>query len=222
MSERWEKLRNSHKGETCLVIGNGPSLKDMPLRFLKSYPSFGSNRIYLLKGFTPTYYVAVNDLVILQSLDEIRKIKSEALFVKDTFPMLDEWYPLHSRLNHGFGLEPEFGIYEGYTVTFVSLQLAYFMGFQIVLLAGVDHKYQYPGNPNEETKARELDANHFDPHYFGPGTVWNNPDLKMSEEAYASAAVTFEKAGREIINITPGSALNVFDKQDWKNWWKNG
>ena len=62
-------MKNRHKGETALVIGNGPSLSDMPLGFLTMYHSFGTNRIYLLDGFMPDYYVAVNNLVIEQFND---------------------------------------------------------------------------------------------------------------------------------------------------------
>ena len=40
-------MKNSRKGETCLIIGNGPSLANIPLKFLKKYASFGTNRIYL-------------------------------------------------------------------------------------------------------------------------------------------------------------------------------
>ena len=62
----WRDLADKHRGETCLIIGNGPSLNDVPLEFLHKYPSFGTNRIYLKEGFTPTYYCSVNPLVISQ------------------------------------------------------------------------------------------------------------------------------------------------------------
>ena len=39
-----KELRDTHKGETCLVVGNGPSLKKIPKDFLKKYPTFGTNR----------------------------------------------------------------------------------------------------------------------------------------------------------------------------------
>lgn len=45
-----------------LVIGNGGSLAEMPLEFLKRYPSIGSNHIFLLEGFTPTFYTAIDPM----------------------------------------------------------------------------------------------------------------------------------------------------------------
>ena len=38
----------------CIIVGNGPSIKNVPLERL-AYPSFGMNR--LKPGFSPTYYV---------------------------------------------------------------------------------------------------------------------------------------------------------------------
>ena len=36
----WYELDGKHTGETCLIIGNGPSLKDVPLDFLKKNTLF--------------------------------------------------------------------------------------------------------------------------------------------------------------------------------------
>jgi len=32
----WNEIYNRHKGETCLIIGNGPSLRNVPLAFLQN------------------------------------------------------------------------------------------------------------------------------------------------------------------------------------------
>lgn len=42
------------KTNKCIIVGNGPSIKTIPLDKL-AYPSFGLNR--LKPGFSPTYYV---------------------------------------------------------------------------------------------------------------------------------------------------------------------
>ncbi len=42
------------KTNKCIIVGNGPSIKKVPLEKL-SYPSFGLNK--LKPGFEPTYYV---------------------------------------------------------------------------------------------------------------------------------------------------------------------
>lgn len=215
----WETLLNSHQGETCLVIGNGPSLKDMPLDFLKKYPSFGSNRIYLLKDFCPTYYVAVNPLVIQQSTEEILKIGSEVLFISESVMLMDDRILRLQSIGYPFFSDnPQRGLYEGFTVTYVMLQLAFYMGFSKVLLVGVDHSYVFDGAPNEQKIAVGADLNHFDPAYFSDGTKWNNPDLENSEEAYRLARQRYDIAGRTIVNLTPGTKLDVFPKDDWRKY----
>ena len=216
-----KELRDTHKGETCLVVGNGPSLKKIPKDFLKKYPTFGTNRCYLSPhGFLPRFYVAVNPLVVEQYLGEILQLDVEEMFLPASLQIaggsahyLKSIYgpPFFSR-------DASEGIHEGWTVTYVCLQIAYYMGFSTVLLVGVDHRYEYQGMPNEEQIAVGPDPNHFSPDYFTGGVKWNLPDLEMSEVSYRLAREAFEKDGRRIVNLTPGTALDVFEKQNWRKW----
>ncbi len=220
MKSSWNALHNKHKGETTLVIGNGPSLNDVPLEFLNKYPSFGTNRIYLLDNFIPDYYVAVNPLVLEQFHGEINLMECEkfitARFVKSgTIINATE---LYSSTIPCFSRHPDDYVSEGHTVTFVCLQLAYFMGFTTVLLVGVDHSFEFEGIPNGLAKAEGKDVNHFHPDYFADGTLWHNPDLVQSERAYHMAKTVFDDDGRKIVNLTPGSKLDVFERGEIAEW----
>lgn len=206
------EYKNKHKGETCIIVGNGPSLRYVPLHFLNQYPTFGSNRIYL--HFLPKYYVCVNPLVLEQNRAEINPLPC-VKFVRSGMGV--DGFPLYSTRGRAFSMEPDLWIYEGYTVTFVSLQLAYWMGFTTVLLVGVDHRYKYQGKPNECHQLTGDDPNHFDPAYFR-GQLWNNPDLEKSESAYRLAKETYERDGRRIINLTEGTALDVFPLGDLERY----
>lgn len=192
----------------CFVIGNGPSLKGVSNKFLETLPSFGSNRIYL--RFTPTYYACVNPLVLAQYWDDILRLKCQK-FVKEGFVFSPDVTHLHSTTVVPFSKDPEKYINEGYTVTYVCLQLAYWMGFQKVYLVGVDHRYISNGKPNEEKVWKGEDPNHFDPNYF-KDAIWNNADLENSEKFYKIAKKVYERDGREIINLTENTALDVFEK----------
>lgn len=204
--------------KTCLVIGNGPSLKDMPLDFLRKYPTFASNRIYLLDGFAPTYYACVNPLVVEQSVDEINALDCDEKYITSSLSKhITGAFPLYSVGMRIFSDNPLRMIYEGYTVTYVLLQLAYWKGFERVGLVGVDHSYRYQGEPNEERLLVGDDPNHFHPKYF-TGTRWNNPDLEESEFSYRMAKGVFDNAGRKVVNLTPGSKLDIFDREDWSTW----
>lgn len=214
----WEDtFYNIHNGP-CVVIGNGPSLRDVPLSFLRRYPTFGTNRIYLLPNFVCDFYVSVNPLVIQQSVKEINEYPAKAKFIAEIeASSITGSYPLVSSPVRMFSFNPAAYIFEGHTVTFACLQLAFFMGFETVLLVGVDHTYKMDSTPNSETTWEGKDPNHFDPHYF-TGARWNNPDLHNSEIAYELAKKAFEDNGRRIINLGPASVLNVFEKGSIDEW----
>ena len=80
MDKNTDKIRsfeNKHKGERCFIIGNGPSLNKTDLTMLKNEITFGLNKIYLnfnKMGYSPTYFVIVNPLVINQCANELLQI----------------------------------------------------------------------------------------------------------------------------------------------------
>jgi hypothetical protein len=212
----WQTLKDKHKGETCLVIGNGPSLKNVPISFLKKYKSFGTNRIYLLENFTPDYYCSVNPLVIGQFHEDIAQLTmpkflpAQYCFDETCLQLVSSYIPMFSQ-------DASTHIYEGHTVTFVCLQLAYYMGFDTVLMVGVDHSFKYDGAPNMQNTYQGNDENHFHPDYF-KGREWNNPDLEKSERAYALARTAFELKKRRIINLTDNTKETVFEKGNINEW----
>lgn len=218
LPDEWLALRNLRRGDVCIVAGNGPSLKQTPLADV-TLDTFGTNRCYLPGGFTPTFYAAVNPLVIGQSLNGINSLESSVKFISDNFSdRVPGSYPLHSNALARFSMEPWQGLYEGFTVTFVCLQLAYFLGYRTILLVGVDHRYQFDGSPNQQVVAQGPDVNHFHPDYFGAGVTWNNPDLARSEVSYRMALSVFEGDGRTVVNCTPVSALDVFERGKLEAW----
>lgn len=208
---------NLHASETCIVIGNGGSLRDVPRSFLEKYPTFGTNRIYLLQGFEPTYYVAVNPLVIKQCQDEINELKSHKFIADPQKELIPGSFGVVSGGEPRFGYDPTRELYEGFTVTFVALQLAFYMGFTTVLLVGLDHRYKYSGSSNEKQLFKGKDPNHFAPDYF-TGKYWHTPDLEKSNEAYKMAEDAFRVNGRIVINLTPNSGTDIFERQELKSW----
>lgn len=206
------KFLNTHLGETCVIIGNGPSLRHVSNLWLDKYPSFGTNKIFM--KYTPTYYCCTNPLVLKQNKSAIEMLDC-VKFARAGF--IDDSYPLNIDGRKEFSTHPYEWIYEGYTITFVALQLAYYMGFHRVLLVGVDHRYEYNGKPNQKNVYEGDDKNHFHPDYF-KGQEWHNPDLVQSEYSYNLAKVVYENEHRKIINLTYNTALDVFDKDSIDNW----
>ena len=221
---RMRKLKNKYYGQRCFIIGNGPSLNRMDLSLLKNEYTFGLNRIYLLFpkiGFTTTYYVAVNRLVIEQCAHEIEKLPITKFISYHAKPHINYTSDMIFVCNPGTGLffskNPVSRISEGATVTYVAMQIAFYLGFSQVILIGVDHNFTTKGEPHKTVTSEGPDPNHFSPDYFNKGFQWQLPDLDTSEEAYRLAKQTFEQDGRKILDATVDGRLQVFPKVDFQS-----
>lgn len=219
-------LKDVHKGERCFIIGNGPSLKETDISKLKDEFTFGMNRVYLAFedwGFSTNFLVSVNDLVIEQCVDD---------FLALTMPRFLSWrarrffpsklplsqlpvYLFTTYTGPKFAADARGRLWEGATVTYVCLQLAFHMGFEQVVLIGVDHSFTSQGKPNTTIISQGDDPNHFDPRYFGKGFRWQLPDLDTSEVGYHIARQAYQAAGREVLDATLGGKLTVFPKVDY-------
>jgi hypothetical protein len=209
-------------------VGNGPSLRYTDLSWLRHEFTFGLNRIYLAfasLGFETSCLVSVNDLVIGQCAPEMQAL------------LIPRFFSWRSRRFIGGGSRgselptflyttyesPKFArnaggrLWEGATVTYVALQLAFHMGFQQVILVGVDHQFSTLGQANRTVVSDGDDPNHFSPAYFGKGFRWQLPDLETSEIAYTMAREAFRSAGREVIDATVDGKLTVFPKADYNS-----
>ena len=195
--------------DQCYVLGCGPSLSKIDNLILDSLPTFGSNRIF--KKYIPDYYACINPVEANKYPVEIEVMDCKYKFVTDKVPV-PGCTPLHSTTQVDFSINPFWAVQEGYSVTFVLLQLAFFYGFREVFLLGVDHRYVQPCKPNEEITWTGRDPNHFADDYVKPGERWNGADLEKSEYYFQIAKKIFDSNGRKIINLTEGSALDVFER----------
>ena len=201
--------------KTCLIIGNGPSLADIPNEFLDKYPTFGSNRIYL--KYTPTYYAFVDRLWVGNYIDDIVALDCDYKHIRENHAhKVPGAIPIKQLGSYQFSIHPLRYVFGGHTITYVNLQLAYYYGFRKIGLIGVDHYYVKEGEL--ETKQKGKDQSHFTKDYYSDDDEWIMPDLKLTEPAYLVAKRFYEAHGGKVINITPGSKLNVFERQDWHDW----
>ncbi|MFH1130386.1 MAG: tetratricopeptide repeat protein, partial [Pseudomonadota bacterium] len=210
-------------GERCFIIGNGPSLKNTNLSLLKNEYTIGLNRIYLNfenMGFEPTFYCAANPFVIEQFGHEIDRLNSIKFLRREARDYVKNHWNTFFMERFGvfdFNMELEdLQWCEGWTVTYCAMQVAYFLGFQTVVLVGVDHSFEGVGEPNKLVSSTGADQNHFHPDYFGKDIKWQYPDLKRSETSYAVAKAVFEKNGRTILDATVGGKLQVFPKVNFE------
>lgn len=219
---RLAALKDVHRGQRCFIIGNGPSLKKTDLSRLRGEYTFGMNRIYLMfpeLGFTTTYYLCVNDLVIEQCAADIHNLtipKFLSWRARRLVQPTEDMMFLHTTYTGPrFATDVRGRLWEGATVTYVALQLAFHMGFEQVILIGVDHNYTTQGKPNTTVVSQGDDPNHFHTGYFGAGFRWQLPDLATNERAYALAREAYRQAGRQVFDATVGGKLTVFPKLEY-------
>ncbi len=217
-------LKDSHKGERCFVIGNGPSLKNTDLSKLSNDFTIGMNRIFLAAdelGFRPDILVCVNDLVVEQSVEEFNNLKMPKFFswrARKWLKMDPYTHFLYTTYTSPcFATDIGGRVWEGATVTNVCLQLAYHLGFSEVILIGVDHSFATKGTPNTTIQSEGDDPNHFSAAYFGKGFRWQLPDLETSELAYRMARKAYEADGRRILDATVGGKLDIFEKVEYES-----
>jgi Protein of unknown function DUF115 len=221
-ARRLASLKDQHRGKRCFILGNGPSLRQTDLSRLRGEFTFGLNRIYLLfpeLGFATTYLVTVNQLVIDQCAAELASVPALKFFPWTSrryfSAALETVYIRTYCAKSHFSTRVDQSVWPGATVTFVAMQLAYHVGFEEVILLGVDHSFTTQGKPHTAVVSEGDDPNHFSPNYFGKGFKWQLPDIETSEIAYRMAKQAFDANGRRIVDATLGGKLTVFPKVDY-------
>ncbi len=222
------------RGKRAFIIGNGPSLNKVDLRLLKDEETFGVNAIYLNRekmGFLPTHYIVEDIFVAEDRADEINALHGPTKWIGNYLRYClsgDEetcWLNVACDYSNYLGF-PHFSdnaariVWVGGTVSYIAMQLAFFMGYDEVYLVGFDHSYSVPKDAKVEGRAitsTSDDPNHFHPDYFGKGYRWHDPRVDRMEAAYQKARSAFRAANREIFNATAGGKLEVFDRVDFES-----
>jgi uncharacterized Rossmann fold enzyme len=238
-SQQWRirQLRNRHRGRRAFILGNGPSLHIADLGRLHGEITFASNKIYLAfdqTSWRPTYYsvydllVAENNREVIQSLNlvhihgsfvrPILGMDRGYLYIEDLPNRMDLSPPVF-----GFSENMFIGAYGGYSVIYLQLQLAYYMGIRQIYLMGVDFSFNVPASIQTES-VTELgeqvlrsanEVNHFHPDYRKPGESWTMPKLEYQRQAFAQARQALENAGGALYNASRRTELDVLDRVDF-------
>lgn len=235
-TDKIRAFKDKHKGERCVLIGNGPSLNKTDIGRLKGECTFGVNGIFYMTdetGFAPTYLVVEDGFVVSDNIDRINSYQVSHKFFpsvyRDKIKKADNLsFFLMNRgfyENRGpnfrvprFSMDCADKIYCGQTVTYINLQLAFYMGFKEVYLIGMDFTYTIPQSAvvtGYNILSTEDDSNHFHKDYFGKGKRWHDPQLDMVKRAYEYADLVYKWHDRKIYNATLGGKLEVFQRVDF-------
>lgn len=229
-----QKYKNFYDGQRCFIIGNGPSLTIKDLEKLKEFGeiSIASNSIYNLFPNTewrPTIYTVHDFQEIKKTREKISAVKTELKIVAMSASgrIYDVDGAILLRLiepkREGyFSDDISKCVYDGGTVTYVSLQCAVYMGFKEIILLGVDHSFAREQTKDGKMIINNKIKNHF--QNYQTDDFWGNGQkdeeavvfpLDFATDAFITARHYADEHGVKILNATRGGKLEVFERVDF-------
>lgn len=220
LNKKVQALRNIHEGKDAVLIGNGPSLQLSSLNKFQNHIFFSFNRFYLSyeqTEFRPDYLISADSQMIMDFGQEmIDKAESNVILASHSMPSLQgefAWLNLINIFPALFSEDIDKFVCPGGATPYVAMQLASYMGIKNLYLLGFDYQYSMQrGSLNTGDKFVNGDNNHFVANYRN-GRPWIPPSLRNICHSFWMARLHFEQNGGRIINLTPNSALSVFEKQ---------
>jgi len=232
----WVEIKNKYKGKRVFIIGNGPSLNETPLYYLKDEYTLCVNRFNLMQerlNWNPTFYLVDDDLVLSDMINEIKSmtIRSKHVFLPGVHlnGKIFKNKINNKKINwffHTFGAFSQNMPYvsTGGTVIYSGLQILYHMGFSEIVMIGVDMNYKTHDTArtlkgiNIVSQADD-DPNHFDPRYFGKNRKYHQPEDKVIQHIVQNLnnlSNNLTELNVRIINSGYNSKLECFKKVNYE------
>ena len=211
-----QKFKDIHKGRRGWIVCTGPSLNEIDCSLFKNEILIGLNRAYLKEDLKFKYMVAINQYVFEHYAKDIVEYGADANFGTGLVEYGDNCYPLYwGGKKFTFTGDIEKPLWQGHTVTYSAMQIAYYMGFQEVYVIGLDHYFDYrnfeksrPGERGNVVRSTGKDVNHFTPDYFAEGDRHAVATPRLTEKAYKVAHDFYKANGRILANATTRTALS--------------
>lgn len=217
--------RDIHKGQACVVVGNGPSLRaeDLEAIYKLGIPTFACNRINLIfpqTNWRPSYYFISDEKIVAQYSDEVEGVSPEHRFFPKKYRNRIQNGVFYNDIYFEYEKEGMFstdaakGVYPAGSVTTEMIQFAYYMGFSEIYLIGVDFSYATSKKVDDKTYTYSGESNYFVKDYLKEGEIADLPNVKANLLGFHAAKQAIETNGRVIKNATRGGKLEVFDRVD--------
>jgi len=232
-----KRLKNTHFGERCFIIGNGPSLSPNDLDKLKNEYTFASNRIFLMYGKTdwrPTYYLCQDRQMLRSCTDYYGNCKEKVILgfqaLRDynisvpgaDYFLQDSRFVEKSASEIPFSEDVSERVYDGCSITYTAIQIAVYMGFKEIYLLGVDHSYSKTLDKNlriidnDTVKKDYFDNTYQDvfKQYEKMGKTFGAAPIITISNAYKSAKQYCDQNNIIIRNVTRGGKLEIFEREN--------
>ncbi|UCD37825.1 MAG: DUF115 domain-containing protein [Fidelibacterota bacterium] len=229
------RFKDTHRGDRCFVLGNGPSLNHQDLTLLRNEYTFVTNRFIQHKDFDtiqPDYYCISDSKFFMaeEGRSQITRIRAAQDQLHNMIVFFSLRFKLNLNIRMGFkentfylryldwkkvwemgrlSTDIAHGVYMGHTIIIdFCLPIAYYMGFSEVYLLGCDMSYSDLDSPT---------------HFFGnmehaktiAGKDSRTDWYHQVEESYRIAKDTFYASHRKIYDATYRGKLTVFEKVDY-------
>ncbi|MEE1327122.1 MAG: 6-hydroxymethylpterin diphosphokinase MptE-like protein [Oscillospiraceae bacterium] len=222
------KIHNAHLGESCFIIGNGPSLTvdDLNTLHSKGIDTFAVNRIYQIFSQTPwrpTYYVSTDAVMLRDKLEDADKIPAKIKFI----PLQNKYY-LGIKIKgakyffrndrrekdqpEGFSLDCTDQVNIRGTVTIACMQLAMHLGYKHIYLLGIDHNFDKIITENGEVIIDPSVKNYFIEGYDDDVINEVQHDLGNTTRAYYDVRRFINKTDVRIYNASRKTKLEAFER----------
>lgn len=218
---RFSKLRsykNKYKGKRCFITCTGPSLTISDLELLRNEYTFGMNSICLIHDKTdwkPDFFGIQDKAVFDKVRDALLATDNGVVFApfsyKKKYNTPDNWvyFAMHGAYHlysvyysvkpfARFSGNSYARVFDGYSISYSILQLAYYMGFDEIYFLGADCNYL-------GEKQHFIEHGNYDPQAYKMG--------ERLEASYTAARNYCDKRGVRIFNVTRGGCLEVYPRK---------
>lgn len=233
--KRFNELKNKYVGQRIFILGNGPSLNEMPLYLLKSEHTMCFNRFFLMTerlNWKPEFFCITDNLLVRDMGKEI----NETILPNVKYAFFPDIHP--SNVNFRKYVNAENNVYWLYadnpnfstnlpwcginkTVVNASIQIAAYLGFSEIYLLGVDMTFgdsqKVKKTNSRDWVAQEDDNNHFDPRYFSKGRSFHNPTVEVMQQRFEICRNFFANKGVKIYNAGYGGKLRAFPRVKYED-----
>lgn len=225
--ESIKRFKDIHKDQDCIIMGSGPSLKDIPHSFLSRFNVIGANASW--RYYKPNYLTTIDvQFSWFRPTREFAKENNIPYFIcwqwepkeeedpdwkrykaidypnEVSVPFDDSITPIQAYDNPGL-IEAR-GFNSSITVVAeAALPLALYMGHKRIYLAGVDF-----GEMNHFYEDDKGDVEKFKAWKERAGGLW---DVKI----HAMEDVAKSSIKNRVFNLSPNSKIQGIQKIDWRD-----
>lgn len=230
--QRFHSLKNKYKGQRIFILGNGPSLNEMPLFLLKNEYKMCFNRFFLMEerlNWKPDFFIITDNLLVKDMEEEINNTvvpNVKYAFFPDLHPSNVNFKKRISQKDNVYWLKvdkpgfsdnlPFCGINK--TVVNAGIQVAAYLGFSEIYLLGVDMTFgeqKVKKINSRDWVSSEDDNNHFDPRYFSKGKSFHNPTVDAMLQRFDDCHKFYKDKPTSIYNAGYGGKLEAFPRKSF-------